>query len=800
MADADHVSMPVPGSDGLDDDLLIDDGGLLLPPGSTTTTDELPPLPPSPLPSLPELSSAPPGLTLPAGHVRCAPAAETSTPTPPASPHTTPRGVVPASSSSMPDDSTDSSAEAPSDLAPIPGFQIGQMPLPLVEEEPPLWRPWESPSTIAQADPQPSEIESVDLDADASTVDPREHQGPLGMGGHATCATLDLPPAFTPNCWYHGAPIGDWPAWAEIPGQLYLDHDFLKPLTCVIAPDSCVREQVTQVTIMLAHLQDAWTDAFMDPWLIAACAASDVYEADRQDHCPFAYVTAPKIPGPRNPPAATEHQIRLIIDCAAQQDVVLAGILILMISYGMTVRAAWLCVCSHRREGLPTLALEATVEGELPAGYSPIIPPLTWHAEVVSKALKRRPVFPGITGQAQLEASLQTVLETLSCDCGRLTLRIEDFTSLALFWHMHYGRITRRDAVRIACGITTPDVEYAAWLPLEAAVGKLIAQQALVCPNFDDAPVAVLPEEYMPLFRRVPQNHSVTLWQQPDSLQQAEDMIHVAHNMHVAFLHIEVDTLVRAGRYDSAMDDDVLELLEKLTDQCLLRGAPPQLYEGINRCLHCLWHGNDPYHVQERAWALYQQLNDLVADRARWLAADTPLPPTGHIILDMETRFADTYPQVVLAVVLAWHYGVSLHWALLLSRFSFRRGSSESGADDTTIVFVAQQERPPFSAIPEPAVRLLHSVLSARSRACSDVALIPIHAPMLEELFEALFARIAMPHGCHALPSLQQLHGLAIANTTTSYGRFDQHVRSLRRTFDSHSGARQGLLGDRIDA
>ena len=784
--------MPVPDSEGADEE------GLYGPPASGHQTPltalsalEMPPVPESPLPDDLSPSSVPTGSRPQAEPRGSSVLIDTRTPTPPAS------GRASAHSALMTEDaSSDSGSRAREGLSPNaapqtvpewPGFEMARAPPPPEEEEYPLLRPWGSPAMPAQEDRPLSELESFDLhDAEVSARDPcasdifeaaREPNIPAVL-------PLKLPPLFTPAQWYQGAPIGDWPSWAEVPGLYFQTHTFMEPLTVAMDEDKCVREHVAQVSVTLAHLYEAWTDAFMGQWLAAARSITDAYLAGGRRRYPFPYVDATPALDRRVVPVVTEHQLRLIIDVAAQRDCILAALLILMTSFGMTARAGWLYICGPGRVGLPYLNLTEPVEEvQIPPGYWPIVPLTVAQVAVVCRAQQRRPPLPGLTGQKQLEASLQGLLPDVWLDPELTTpIRIEGFAILALYWHAHYGRISRHVAVTLACGRQFEHLEQAVWWPLEAAMGQLLMEHALCCPNFDHAPVAPLPAEYQPFFAMAPLPRRVVLRNAPVDVHDAEAAIRAADETYGAMLLLRVDQLIRENLYEHEfLGDRTLADLERLTDQCLLRGAPPQHFVAVSRCLFHYMRDADPFHVHERAMTLWYELNEIIADRARWWASDIALPPIGHIIIEFETRFCRTHPHVVLAVVLSWHYGAPLHVALTLSRFSFRRGHADDGIEDMTLLVTPQEVRPPLSDVPIPAAHLLHSVLSARTGDRSDMALLPMPAPMLEELFEALFADIARPQGMHEVPSLQQLHGLAIGSTDKLYARFDEHDRAARR-------------------
>ena len=388
-----------------------------------------------------------------------------------------------------------------------------------------------------------------------------------------------------------------------------------------------------------------------------------------------------------------------------------------------------------------------------------------------------------MTGQKQLEASLQGLLSDVWLDVELPnSLRIDDFAILALYWHAHYGRIKRHTAITLACGQRLENLALAVWWPLEAAMGQLLLDHALCCPNFDHAPVASLSVEYQPFFNMAPLSHRVVLSNVTGDAQAVEAAIRAADDTYNAMLMHRVQQIVRDNRYEPELfDERTLADLERLTDQCLIRGAPPHHFVAVARCLSLYMHDNDPFPIRERAGILWHELNGIVEDRARWWASDTALPSIDHILMEFEHRFCRTRPHAVLAVVLSWHYGVPLHVALALNRFSFCRGSADDSNDDMTLLVTPQELRPPLSVIPSPAAHLLHSVLSARTGDRSDTALLPMPAPMLEELFEALFTDIARPQGMHEIPALQQLHGLAIGSTNKLYVRFDEHVRAVRR-------------------
>ena len=130
--------------------------------------------------------------------------------------------------------------------------------------------------------------------------------------------------------------------------------------------------------------------------------------------------------------------------------------------------------------------------------------------------------------------------------------------------------------------------------------------------------------------------------------------------------------------------------------------------------------------------------------------------------------------------------------ALVVDVVTIRFRVTGAGGLEGTSVICQQQPRQPLTPLPEPAERLMHSVLSLRTCARSPTALLPLHAPMLEDMFASLFARVALPHGCDHVPALQQLHGLAIDASGAPFARFDEHVRTLRHTFRSARGADQG--------
>ena len=319
-------------------------------------------------------------------------------------------------------------------------------------------------------------------------------------------------------------------------------------------------------------------------------------------------------------------------------------------------------------------------------------------------------------------------------------------------------------------------------------MGALVLQHALVCPAWRSEPYAPLDAIHEPILAWAPSSHQETLAGLSCSYAEAEALITDAHMQQLTFLRHEIDAMVMGDlEQEDWFTEEKLEALEEVVDRCYIRGASPHLYVAAAQFVYAYWRDTDPPLVSAHAARMYQRLNVIIAERAIWWASRHDYTNMPQVLREIETKHVDTYPHVVLAVVLAWHYGIPLHWAVTLTRMDFQRVQGQGLQRGATVVVVHHQVRRALTPPPAVAENLLHSVLASRSSSGSLTPLLPMHAPMLEECFAALFGRLASSHGCAHVPALQQIHGLAIEAAGASYVRFDEHIRTFRH---SPAGAR----------